>query len=358
MKLGIIARADNTGLGYQTLELCKMLKPHKIIIIDSSDFRFSKQYFNRYSEFNYDVVDNTVSRYGYPNVSVEYFKSLINDVDILISCETFYSDELVDFAKKNNIKTILQYNYEYFPFFPKKHKIGVPSRPDVLLAPSSWNMEDVYNLYNKDLILEQLFPPTSSKTFELTKKNNLKNNNRILHIAGTSAHEDRNGTISVLEMLKHSRVNYELVIKSQSNLDFTIDDPRVTIEIGNVEDRHYMYDGFDAMILPRRYGGLCLPMNEALLSGIPVFMTDISPNNNILPKKWLAKSFKIKETEVSGIPVDVYNSDPADLANKIDSYMELKDKTAEKMRAFEIGKQFTPEVLKSKYEELFSKIMQ
>lgn len=38
------------------------------------------------------------------------------------------------------------------------------------------------------------------------------------------------------------------------------------------------------MILPRKYAGLCLPMNEALMSGLPVIMTDIEPNNVILPK--------------------------------------------------------------------------
>ena len=54
-----------------------------------------------------------------------------------------------------------------------------------------------------------------------------------------------------------------------------------------------MYSGFDAMVLPRRYAGLCLPMNEALMSALPVFMTNISPNNAILPPKWLAESKQI-----------------------------------------------------------------
>ena len=29
--------------------------------------------------------------------------------------------------------------------------------------------------------------------------------------------------------------------------------------------------------MPRRYGGLCLPMNEALTSGLPVIMSNQSP---------------------------------------------------------------------------------
>ena len=34
-------------------------------------------------------------------------------------------------------------------------------------------------------------------------------------------------------------------------------------------------------------------MNEALLSGLPVFMTNVSPNNQILPQDWLVESDSI-----------------------------------------------------------------
>ena len=36
MRLGIIARSDNTGLGNQTRELVNMLNPNKILLINSS----------------------------------------------------------------------------------------------------------------------------------------------------------------------------------------------------------------------------------------------------------------------------------------------------------------------------------
>ena len=44
MRLGIIARADKTGLGNQTKELVDMLKPDKVLLIDSSHFNGNKQY--------------------------------------------------------------------------------------------------------------------------------------------------------------------------------------------------------------------------------------------------------------------------------------------------------------------------
>ena len=38
MRLVIIARSDNTGLGNQTRELVNMLNPTKIMLIDSTPF--------------------------------------------------------------------------------------------------------------------------------------------------------------------------------------------------------------------------------------------------------------------------------------------------------------------------------
>jgi hypothetical protein len=106
------------------------------------------------------------------------------------------------------------------------------------------------------------------------------------------------------------------------------------------------------MVLPRRYAGLCLPMNEALLSGLPVFMTDISPNNITLPKEWLTVSEELGIMRLAS-PVIYYDVDARKLAEKIDAYVNLKDKSFEKQRAFNIGhKLFAPELLKSKYLQI------
>ena len=51
-----------------------------------------------------------------------------------------------------------------------------------------------------------------------------------------------------------------------------------------------MYKDGEVMILPRRYGGLCLPLWEALASGMPVLMPNISPNDKVLSEEWLYKA--------------------------------------------------------------------
>ena len=44
MKLGIIARSDNSGLGNQTRELVHMLNPDKVLLIDFSEFKKKEQH--------------------------------------------------------------------------------------------------------------------------------------------------------------------------------------------------------------------------------------------------------------------------------------------------------------------------
>jgi hypothetical protein len=276
----------------------------------------------------------------------------LNDVDVVISCETFYHLDFVDLARKQGTKTILQYNYELFGNLTNPDW----SLPDVLISPSLWNIDIVKKRFGSKCEVVHLPPPTDESLFNKTKENNLlKNHNRILHIGGKKAAKDRNGTDSIFEMIKYSKEDYELVIKSQTPLDVICKDPRVKIEIGNPNNREEMYDGFDAMILPRRYAGLCLPMNEALMSALPVFMTDISPNNTILPKEWLTESRKIGLFRTKSM-VDIYNVAPDKLAGVVDKYIKSNNKKEVKEKALSIGlKNFSVDNLKQKYLDIINK---
>jgi glycosyltransferase involved in cell wall biosynthesis len=345
MKLGIIARCDNTGLGNQTRELVKMLNPSKILLINSQFFNNNKQNPDWYKD--YDVYS---TKKGMPTTKEIVF--FLNDLDVVISCETFYHLDFVDLARKQGTKTILQYNYELFGNLTNPDW----SLPDVLLSPSLWNIDIVKRKFGSKCEVVHLPPPTDESLFNKTKENNLlKNHNRILHIGGKKAAKDRNGTDSIFEMIKYSKEDYELVIKSQTPLDVICKDPRVKIEIGNPTNREEMYDGFDAMILPRRYAGLCLPMNEALLSALPVFMTDISPNNTILPKEWLVESRKNGSFKTK-LMVDIYSVAPDKLASIVDKYIKNNNKKEIKEKALSIGlENFSIDNLKQKYLDIINK---
>ena len=344
MRLGIIARSDNTGLGNQTMELVKMLNPDKILLINSQFFNNNQQHPEWYKDYN--VIE---TRKGMPRTNEVL--TFLENIDVVISCETFYHLELVDLAKQKGIKTILQYNYELFGHLAHPEW----TLPDVLLAPSIWNLDVIVQKFGSKTQVVHLPPPTDHTLFNQAKEVNLsKDHKRILHIAGKKAAKDRNGTESILKMIKYSKEDYELVIKSQTPLNLICKDPRVKIEIGNPDNRQDMYSGFDAMVLPRRYAGLCLPMNEALMSALPVFMTNISPNNAILPNKWLAESRQIDTFKTKSM-VNVYDARSDSLAKVIDKYVANDNKQNIKQNALEIGLQnFSVENLKEKYIKIIN----
>lgn len=344
MRIGLIARCDNTGLGNQTLELAKILDPDKVLLINSAPFNRNVQYPERYSEYNSKIS------MGSPNTNL--IAQFLNNLDVVISCETFYYPGFIKAARKRGVKTILQYNYEFLDNLADQSL----ALPDVLLAPSLWMIDDVKEKFGNKCRVEYLPPPTTEELFVDAKDSNIKTrHNRILHIAGKKAFADRNGTDTVIEMLKHSTADYELVIASQSDILTEVNDSRLTILKDNVLDRQDMYKNFDAMILPRRYAGLCLPMNEALLSGLPVFMTDISPNNIILPKKWVVPA-KVKDQFKGRTLLDIYEADPKALAQIVDDYVN-SSQTRQKKAAYKIGhKNFSANVLKAKYEKLIKSL--
>jgi hypothetical protein len=90
------------------------------------------------------------------------------------------------------------------------------------------------------------------------------------------------------------------------------------------------------------------------MSALPVFMTDISPNNAVLPHKWLAESKKIDAFRTKSM-VDVYDVKPDKLANIIDKYVGNNRKTEIKETAVKIGlDNFSVDNLKQKYLDIIN----
>ena len=340
MTFGIIARCDNTGLGNQTRDLVRMLNPDRILLVNSAKFNNNKQYPEWYDGYNVTMTN------GFPTKQeVAIFMDGLNSV---LTCETFYHPHFINLAQRRKVKTLMQYNYE---FLDHLNKPDMPL-PTYMISPSYWKVDETIAKFGNDTKVVHIPPPIHLDDFKSVRENNMsKDHKRLLHIGGKAASQDRNGTQTVIDMLRYSKADYELVIRSQSELNINYKDSRLTVEIGNIDSRSEMYNGFDAMIMPRRYAGLCLPMNEALVSGLPVFMTDISPNNQILPNDWLVSSSKVS-TLMTRVKLDVYEADVRELGKKIDRYINT-DKKLQKEKAATIGfENFDPSILKDQYLQI------
>lgn len=337
MKLGIIARMDlGSGLQSQTLDYCKMLKPDKVLLIDSTPFNHAQQHPELYSQF---VTDKVM---GFPEIG--HFNAWMQELTHVLSAETFYNDYFVNRAMRLGIKTILVPNAEFY-----SHHITPPS---LFFMPSHWYMDDYLLRYpNK---VKYMPPCIFLNDFKVAAQNNIKRTGkrRFLALVGKYADKDRNGTKSVLEAMRLTDADFELIIRSQHPLDFYTDDPRVKVEIGNIPNKQEVYNDFDALLYPRRYGGNSMPMIEALASGLPVIMTDISPNNKVLPEEWLVQA-EVHDKLHTRIVLDVYNADPHDLASKIELLTHMSDDELQNQKAHALGLalNYNADTLRTKYME-------
>lgn len=342
MKLGIIVFANNSGLGNQTKRLCQMLKPDKILAIDSTSFsKNKKQNWDWYNGFSGYKVS------GFPkDHEVRVFLKGLSHV---ILCENPLNFSLLSIAKKLGIKVYIQSNYEFCDHLNKN--IVLPTK---FIMPSYWKIEEMKEKFGNDLV-EYLPPPLDPNEFKRAREINFKRNGskKFLHIVGTLAAHDRNGTLDLIRAVEQCKNDFDLIIRSQRELpkEYISNNRHIKYIFEDSKSVQEMYNDYDAYILPRKYGGLSLTTNEALMSGLPVIMTDISPNNKLLPNNWLIKANKY-DSFLTRTTIDLYRVDTQKLSRKIDEWAE-KDLNKDKLDAFEIGyNSFAPSNLYKRYEDL------
>ncbi len=309
MRLGLIVRADNGGLGSQTLELYRWLRPAKTLVVDISGY--NKQwgqygYDNHFERFT--DGDVTIST-NFPNNS--QIDAFLDDVDVVFTVESPYTHYLFEAARARGVKTVQQYNYEFLDYFIHPDW----PKPDLLLAPSMWHYAEVAEKAEEwGCQIKYLPVPTNRTIFPYRQRTQAK---KFLHIAGHNTYEDRNGTQLVLETIPFVKADVEFTIRSQYEIPALVDDYRVKVIVGDAPNYWESYNEEDVTILPRRYGGLSLQLNEAMSLGMIPIMTDIEPQNGFLHPDSLVPA-EMYMSIAPRTPIDVYRCTPQDLAARID----------------------------------------
>ena len=349
MRLGILAYASPTGLGYQTRDYVNHLEPSKILAVDLSQYNMMPVYREWYKDFNTQWVN------GIPtNADIDTF---LNDLDVVFLAETPLNYYLFEEAKRRGIKVFHAYNYEFLDYF--KHPEYAP--PHVFAAPTLWNINIVRGL-NKAPVYQ--VPVPVERPEEIRKITELK---RIIHVIGRPAVHDRNGTLSLLSAIEKIGKKYEYVFFLQEPKDGRAVEYFEPVRLRlnelqakglikvhtNILNNSNMYLGADLLVLPRRYGGLCLPMQEALARGIPVIMTNVSPNNFALPSAWLCRASE-KAMFRGHAEIPVYDADVDDLVARIELFSHPEFMTAAHVQATFLGEQLSWEILKPKYLQWFA----
>lgn len=341
MRIGLIARMDNTGLGIQTWEFFRHMQPAKTMVIDFSAYKKMRQYPDRY-DYPGAVWVMTIP-------TPQQIEEFLDDIDVVFTAEIPYSYLLVTRAKERGIPMLIQPNYEFSGWLSKKN---LP-RPDVFGLPSKWHYDD----FPEPKIY--LPVPIATERFKPTKHDSAKS---FLHVVGNPAANDRNGTRDLLKALK--------LVKSPINITISCLVPRhvedmlrgqvfprnVKIVTDTTSPDYYwqLYEGHDVLVMPRRYGGLCLPANEAIGANMPVIMPDVSPNNEWLPKAWLTKAehnFMFGNRAVNNI--EVFMTAPEVLAAKIDEFAQPEFFQSARTAAAKLAEQNSWSKLKGLYIDTF-----
>lgn len=342
MNLGMIVRCDNSGIGIQTLEAYRHLKPKKTMVVDRSADSGFESFPERYPD------GKVVMGIPTPTESLEFLKNL----DVVFMVEAPYSHKLLELADFQGTKTIIQYNYELMPYIRNPEF----PRPTLLAAPTKWHYEDVP--FKKTLL------PVPIATERFQPRPMPKVAKHFIHIVGRPAIHDRNGTNDLLGALKYIDAPIRLTLKFQSP-QFVPDwvgsfqpPGHIELEIDTTNKLNYWenYQQGDVLVMPRRYGGLSLSVNEALGAGMPVIMSDISPNE-WLPKDWRVPATKAMEFMAHNM-IDVYETNEEMLGKLINRMaVDAKFYQWSCREAQKLAQEHSWEKLKPLYRQTFSDIL-
>jgi len=339
IKIALIARMDKTGLGIQTYQYFKCFRPHKTLVIDFSGYKPGKQHPEWYKDKGQTV------KFHKGLLNQEAIDWITEDVDVILSMEIFYNYGVINLAKQRGVKTVLQYNAEFLDYFNNKF---IPY-PTMLLAPSAWKLHEVKALAQGKCKVEYLPLPIDREALPFRLRSQAKD---FLHIAGMPTHMDRNGTLIFIEAMKHVKSDVNFIIRTQQELP-EIKDERCKVynEVDNYED---LYSEGDVFVMPRRYAGLCLPLNESLSTGMIPIMTHCSPQDLFLDRINLIAPCS-SDKFMARTEIEVYNADPEELAERIDWLANVKRETIEDLsrKADKLATEWSWQNMRAKYLQLF-----
>lgn len=198
-------------------------------------------------------------------------RQFLRGLDVVYTVETGYDARFYDWAREEGCRSVCHVMPEFFHWWGHP----APSAPDVFWTPTTWWLDRLPPE-------TRLVPvPAPARTARLRTAART-----FVHVAGTRAAADRNGTIAVIQAAQLLKESCRLILRSQAS---TLPQPRLgsnvelVLEPGGVADRWKLYEDGDVLVLPRRYAGLSLPIIEALADGMAVIGTDREPERSTWP---------------------------------------------------------------------------
>lgn len=226
-------------------------------------------------------------------------------LDALLFFETPFDWSLIPFCREICVRTYLITMYECTP---RDHPA-----PHRYLCPSLLDLE-----YFPDGVFSPL--PVEYPWRLRTRAEHFVHNGGYLGLRG------REGTTLLIEAMRHVRSPLRLTIRVQENVGaehqrMMAADPRIEYVAATVpyED---LYGIGDVAVVPQRFNGCSLPLQEARASGMLVMSTDRFPMNTWLPREPLIPVAEYRKAQIGGayLTFDEAQIRPEDIAATMDRF--------------------------------------
>lgn len=215
---------------------------------------------------------------------------------MILTFETWYDPAIPELAKAKGVSTVIMVNPELWRDHETEHASAV-------WVPSTWRIDQIPNAewVPFPVALDRFTQPTGEA---------------YLHLGGHKAKADRNGMETAIRAARHAGI--PMTVTTQDRLRF---DGR-GIVLGPAKDDYWeMYDGFGVLVMPRKYGGLSLGVQEAMAAGLAVIMPDCSPNSD-----WpvsLVRCQRAQKLRMPGGIIDIYETSREALAEEMQRMLNL-----------------------------------
>jgi hypothetical protein len=233
----------------------------------------------------------------------------LSKLDVVLCFETPFDWAFLDKARSMGVKTAIMPMYEWFLERP-------PHVFDLFINPS--------------LLDQKYFPQGIHIPVPVKQEWKLRTTaTKWLHNAGNIGCRGHKGTLELLKAMKYVESPIDLTVRCQNANGLRklirdaecISDSRIKYVAGEIP-YNQLYADHDVAIVPEKFNGLSLPLQEAFASGLMVMTTDRFPTNTWLPKEPLIPVSQTQEAQTmrGHLPFEECIVDPEDIAATIDVF--------------------------------------
>lgn len=309
MKVGLIARTEDRGLGNLTWEWAQHMRPERVLIVEPR--HPVPQRPDRYDEHETITMPWDPAAPALDTRDERRVRKWLTGLDVVYSAETFYDWRICAWARELGVRTVCHVMPEFYRHWAD----------DAPPAPSAWWAPTLYRLDRLPAETRHVPVPVALERFRRPRRTpTAPQPITWLHPAGTRAAQDRNGTRTFLSALRYCQEPHTVIVRAQGQTLPTRTRRNVDVVQGRPADEYWqLYDGAEAVVLPRRYAGLSLPAQEAMAAGCALLMTDVEPQRSEWPICPLPVAGKPGSLTTAAGEIPVLTADPRAIAMWMDN---------------------------------------